>query len=116
VRVRGVALLAVCVAVARVSAANGSDDKCLLLTRAEAAAALGAPVDPGAIAIYGCQWHRTSGQGFVQIEVGGARYYEKPSRSRRAVMLSGIGEEAFFYTEMGDPHAMARTQNSVVAV
>jgi hypothetical protein len=108
----GAAILAVCIGLGGMSAAQ-ADDKCSLLTRAEAAAALGAPVEPGQLAISGCQWPRTGGQGFVQIEIAPARYYEK---RRERVMLSGIGEEAFSYAEMGDPHAMARTPKSVVAV
>jgi hypothetical protein len=91
-----------------------SSDPCALLTQAEAAAALGEPVKRGGPAIMGCQWERVGGNGYVQIEVAGARYYQPPPKT--AKMLPGIGVEAYAYTELGSPHAMAKTQKSVVAV
>ena len=91
-----------------------SGDRCALLTQAEAAVALGAPVKPGESAISGCQWSQTGGQGFVQVEVAGARYYQRPPKT--AKMLPGIGLEAYAYADLGSPHAMAKTKKSVVIV
>jgi hypothetical protein len=96
------------------SAPAQAAEGCALLTQAEAAAVLGAPVKPGEPAIYGCQWAQTGGQGYVQVEVAGQRYYQPPSKT--AKMVPGIGLEAYTYTELGSPHAMAKTQKSVVAV
>ena len=90
------------------------DDRCTLLTQAEAAVALGAPVQPGEGAISGCQWGQLGGHGFVQVEVAGARYYQRPPKN--AKMLPGIGLEAYAYTDLGSPHAMAKTKKSVVIV
>ncbi len=89
-------------------------DPCALLTQAEATAVLGEPVKRGEPAIMGCQWERVGGNGYVQVEVAGARYYQRPPKT--AKMLPGIGVEAYAYTELGSPHAMAKTQKSVVAV
>jgi hypothetical protein len=89
-------------------------DLCTLLTQAEAAVALGAPVGAGERAISGCQWGQTGGQGFVQIEVAGARYYQRPPKT--AKMVPGIGLEAYTYIDLGSPQAMAKTKKSVVIV
>jgi hypothetical protein len=91
-----------------------SGDPCALLTQAEATAALNEPVKRGEPAIMGCQWERVGGNGHVQVEVAGARYYQPPPKT--AKMLPGIGVEAYAYTELGSPHAMAKTQKSMVAV
>jgi hypothetical protein len=89
-------------------------DRCTLLTPAEAAVALGAPVQPGEAAISGCQWGQIGGNGFVQLQVAGARYYQRPPKT--AKMISGIGQEAYTYSDMGSPHAMAKTTKTVVVV
>jgi hypothetical protein len=89
-------------------------DPCKLVTQEEAAAVLGARVKPGTPAIYGCQWGKVGGEGIVQIEVAGARYYERPPKPAKAI--PGIGQEAYLYTELGDLHAITRTDKSVVAV
>jgi hypothetical protein len=91
-----------------------SNDRCTLLTQAEATSALGAPVGPGKVAISGCQWGQIGGDGFVQVEVAGARYYQRPPKT--AKMISGIGLEAYTYSQLGSPHAMAKTNKSVIAV
>jgi hypothetical protein len=91
-----------------------SGDPCTLLTQAEATAALGESVKAGEPAILGCQWERIGGQGFVQIEVAGARDYQRPPKT--AKKIPGIGLEAYSYTELGDPHAVAKTEKSMVAV
>lgn len=90
------------------------NDRCALLTQAEAATALGAPVEPGTVSISGCQWPAKAGQGFVQIQVTGARYYQPPPKT--AKMISGIGLEAYTYTDMDAPHAMAKTARSTIVV
>lgn len=87
---------------------------CTLLTQAEAAVALGAPVKPGEMSISGCQWGAQGGSGFVQIQVAGARYYQRPPK--QAKMISGVGLEAYSYTEMDSPHAITRTNRSVIVV
>lgn len=89
-------------------------DPCGLLTQAEATAALGAPVKVGESAISGCQWGQIGGEGFVQVQVAGVRYYQRPPKA--AKMLPGIGLEAYAYTDLGSPHAMAKTQKSVIVV
>ena len=91
-----------------------SGDPCTLLTQAEATAALGASVKAGESAISGCQWGQVGGQGFVQVQVAGARYYQRPPKT--AKMIPGIGLEAYSYTDLGSPHAMAKTQKSMVVV
>lgn len=96
------------------SARAVSNDRCALLTQAEAAAALGAPVNPGEMAISGCQWGEKGGQGFVQIQIAEARYYQRPSKG--ANMIQGVGLEAYTYTDMDAPHAMAKTAKAVVIV
>ena len=83
-----------------------SGDPCALLTQAEATAALGEPVKRGEPAIMGCQWERVGGNGYVQLEVAGVRYYQPPPKT--AKMIQGIGVEAYAYTELGSPHAMAK--------
>ena len=89
-------------------------DPCKLVSQEEATAVLGARVKPGTPAIYGCQWGKDGGEGFVQIEVAGARYYQRPPKPAKPI--PGVGEEAFLYTEMGGPHAIARTDKSVIIV
>ena len=96
------------------TARAGPTNDCTLLTQAEAAVALGAPVKPGEISISGCQWGAQAGSGFVQIQVAGARYYQRPPKP--AKMISGIGLEAYSYTEMDSPHAITRTNKSVIVV
>jgi hypothetical protein len=91
-----------------------SGDPCTLLTQAEATAALGASVKPGESAISGCQWGQIGGQGFVQVQVAGARYYQRPPKT--AKMIADIGLEAYSYTDLGSPSAMAKTQKSMVVV
>jgi hypothetical protein len=91
-----------------------SQDRCALLTQAEATVALGAPVQPGEPAISGCQWRQIGGDGFVQVQVAGARYYVRPPKT--AKMIPGIGLEAYTYTDVGSPHAMAKTNKFVVVV
>jgi hypothetical protein len=110
----GVLLGSVVILCAIGSARAQADDRCALLTQAEAAVALGAAVQPGEAAISGCQWGQTGGDGFVQVEVAGARYYQRPAKT--AKMVPGIGLEAYTYTDLGSPHAMAKTQKSVVIV
>jgi hypothetical protein len=89
-----------------------SNDRCRLLTQAEATVVLGAAVRPGKIAISGCQWGQVGGDGFVQIQVAGAQYYQRPPKT--AKMIPGIGLEAYTYTDLGSPHAMAKTNKLVV--
>jgi hypothetical protein len=96
------------------SARAQSGDPCSLLTQGEAAVALGAPVKAGESAISGCQWGQVGGDGFVQVEVAGARYYQRPPKT--AKMIPGIGLEAYSYSDLGSPHATAKTQKSVVVV
>jgi hypothetical protein len=91
-----------------------SQDRCTLLTQAEATVALGAPVQPGEPAISGCQWGKIGGAGFVQVQVSGARYYLRPPKT--AKMIPGIGLEAYAYTDLDSPHAMAKTNKFMVAV
>jgi hypothetical protein len=91
-----------------------SNDRCTLLTPTEAAVALGAPVQPGENAISGCQWGQIGGNGFVQLQVAGARYYERPPKTVK--MISGIGLEVYTYSDLGSPHAMAKTSKAVVVV
>jgi hypothetical protein len=91
-----------------------SNDRCALLTQAEAASALGAPVGPGESAISGCQWGQIGGDGFVQVEVAEARYYQRPPKT--AQMISGIGLEAYAYTDLASPHVMAKTNKTMVVV
>jgi hypothetical protein len=91
-----------------------SNDRCTLLTQAEATAALGAPVKPGESAISGCQWGKVGGNGFVQLQVAGARYFQRPPKPAKTI--PGVGLEAYSYTELDNPHAIARTNKFVVAV
>jgi hypothetical protein len=89
-------------------------DPCTLVSREEAAAVLGVRVKPGVPAISGCQWGKESGEGSLQIEVAGARYYQSPPKPAKPI--PGVGQEAYLYTELGGPHAIARTDKSVVVV
>jgi hypothetical protein len=96
------------------SFAQMSKDSCGLVTRAQAAAALGAPVDAGEMAMAGCQWTETGGNGYVQVQIARAKNDQQPPKT--AHMLSGIGLQAYAYTELDAPHAMARTNNATVVV
>ena len=96
------------------SLAQMSKDRCGLITRGQAAAALGAPVDAGEMAMAGCQWAETGGTGYVQVQVARANAYQRPPKT--AHMLSGIGSQAYAYTDMDAPHAMAKTNNETVVV
>lgn len=96
------------------SFAQMSKDSCGLLTRAQAAAALGAPVNAGEMAMAGCQWAETGGNGYVQVQIARAKDYQRPAKT--AHMLPGIGLQAYAYTDLDAPHAMAKTNNATVVV
>jgi len=50
----------------------------------------------------------------VQVQIARANDYQRPSKA--AHMLSGIGLQAYTYTDMDAPHAMAKTNNATVVV
>jgi hypothetical protein len=76
-----------------------SNDRCRLVTQAEATVAFGAAVRPGEIAISGCQWGQIGGDGFVQIQVAGAQYYQRPPKTAKktnklVVIAWALGDKA----------------------
>ena len=94
---------------------------CELFTIDEAAALLGAPVDPGVDAAMGsgCQWNGSDGSGatYLQIQVlDDPSYYVEQSLGAGFEQLAGIGDAAFLIPELGGYAASAQTATATFAV
>ena len=101
--------------ISEASAAN----PCALLTRDEAAKALGAPVDAGATAGplgSACQWNKTGGNGHVQVQVVRPQDWSPPKLAPKYKKVAGIGKAAYTDEELGGFTAAAVTDRNLVAV
>ena len=84
-----------------------NNKQCQMFTQSEASAYIGGVVHhvENAAMGTGCQWTVGGGNGSMLVQVGPARYHERPSAAPGYKKMPEIGEKAFVVPEMGGWHA-----------